>query len=434
MANIPLIESNAPSSVEIALEHSSLEASSSLLRQESSRSIRRLALTFDGRDNQQHIGFLTGSEILAFFRLMAECLPQLETLRLEWNLMLAQYHEQPPLVPVEALQVLFAETKVKSLTMYRIKLAGDGPDYARLTEAAIQNTSLQSVRIEFCAPVGSPNLDAFVLSLSKLTCLKNFEIIGFQGDETRGCTSTSLQKLGAPSMLRCLKLWGGILQNQDANAVSNLAQGLNASATVTDLEVGLFDLDASSSTALATLLKNNNSLKRVWLDVQNPLRKETASPLAEAMKVNTEITSFNLVSTTDEIVEDGVLEVFSDMVKTNFTLRHVTIRASNELAVANMNPSQAQHLQAEIEFYLKLNRVGRRGLLNSATKRFARFQWISVLGCESENVSIVFYLLSRNPTFISQCVATPVKCGKRQQLPPGPSSYQGRKRRRICID
>ena len=441
-------------SLEVTLGHNTLEASTALLKQESSKNVRTLVVTFSGTDRRRQIdaanndGALTGSNILAFFRVMAEYLPRLETLRLEWNIILAQYYERPPMIPLQALRYILAETNIESLTIYRIQLAGDGPDYDRLTEAATRNNSLQFARIEFCAPVGSPNLDAFVVSISKLAGLRDFEIIGFQGDATRGCTSASLQTLGTvPRMLRCLKLWGGILQSQDATAVSNLAHGLNSSNTIQDLEVGLFRLDASSSTALAKLLKHSNSLERVWLDVQTPLHRETALPLANAMKVNNKIKSFNLVSTTDRMVDDGVLELFANVAKENFALRHLTIRGcSNELAntaaaavAAGRVPvqrSQAQHLQAEIDFYLKLNRVGRWRLLNSASTLCARFQWLSALGCESENVSIVFYLLRRNPAFISQCVAKiPARCGKRQFLSLGPSSSigqdQNHKRRRV---
>lgn len=447
-------------SLEVTLAHDTLEASTALLKQESSKSVRTLVVTFSGTDlrrpvdatfnNNNNGALLTGSNILAFFRVMAEYLPRLETLRLEFNIILAQYYERPPMIPLKALQYILAETTIESLTIYRVQLAGDKADYERLAEAAIGNHSLQFARIEFCAPVGSPNLDAFVVSLSKLAGLRDFEIIGFQGDATRGCTSASLQTLGTvPPMLRCLKLWGGILQNQDTTAVSNLARGLNASKTIQDLEVGLFRLDASSSAALANLLQNNHSLERVWLDVQTPLHRETVLPLANAMKINNKIKSFNLVSTTDRLVDDGALEVFADVAKENFALRHLTIRGcSNELANAAaaavaagripVQRSQVQHLQAEIDFYLKLNRVGRRRLLNSASTLCARFQWLSALGCESENVSIVFYLLRRNPAFISQCVAKiPARCRKRQFLSLGPSASssiceaQKRKRRRV---
>lgn len=437
MANVPLLVAASDAAyLELQLGHFTLAASTALLRRDASRNTKSLLITFDGVNaNRQDLnsGILSQSQMLAFFRLVAECLPHLETLRLEWNILLAQYYEQPPLIPLQVLQYILRDTNVESLTMYRIKLAGDETDYQKLTEATIQNESLQSVRIEFSSPVGSPNLDAFVVSLSKLAGLKDFEIIGFQGDPSRGCTSTSLQTLGAASRLRCLKLWGGILQNQDGSAVVNLAQGLSVSKTVKDLEVGLFQLDAASSAALATLLENNSSLERVWLDVQTPLHKETTSPLCTAMKKNNVITSFNVVSTMDETVKEGVLELFSSMVKKNCTLRHLTIRGSNELVAGN--ESQAQHIQAEIEFHLKLNRVGRQQLLNSTSKRSGHYKWLSMLGCECENASIVYYLLRRNPTFISQCVVTPVKCGKRMPQSRESSSHpQLPKRRRICFD
>ncbi|CAB9515635.1 Leucine-rich repeat protein [Seminavis robusta] len=404
--------SSTGTTLEITLSVATVDSCLDLIQEAAAHQhVMNAVVTLEGVDNRDGNGaFLGDDQILRCFSAMATHLtPQLEHLRLEWNMVAANFFELPPVLSVHALVFIVQHfTSVKSLSLYRVKLAGNPASYDELTAAVRQNTTLNTIRVEFCAPLGSPNLDAVVNSWSQLTELRELEVIGFQGDPARGCTSTSLRNLGQPPHIRTLKLWGGILQSEDPQAISNLARGLEQTKSITDLEIGLFQLDLPSAQALAKLLNTNTSLDRIWLDVNNSLEPKLIEPLSQAMKQNTTIKSFNLVSTTNHEVSDDVLELFVEMAKTNCTLRHCTIRGCSTFVLGGggpqgppvVSPSLAV-LRDALKFYLKLNRVGRKQLLANSR---SRHRWLSALICEANQTSVIYYLLQRNPSFISQCV------------------------------
>lgn len=418
-----------PETLGVIIGSSSVEMALSLLR--SNKDAKDLVVTFDGdrTNNDNPLGnrrtepLFSEAEIVRFFKCLPEILPYVERLRLEWDIINAHFYEQSPLIPIRCLEYLFSASNIRSLALYRVKLSGNERDFSMLAESAILNRKLRTIRIEFCTAVGSPNLNQFVHVLSKLQCLEEFELIGFQGDPQRGCTSSGLLALCQDTTcLSSFKIWGGILQSEEKDAIAQMSIGLKTNPNIRDLEIGLFNLDIDSSLALATVFRQNKSLKRVWLDVDSGLDEERIAPLSNVLKNNLHIRSFNIVSTSDDVVQEPVLKLFADMTEVNTALMHLTVRGCNE-------HNQSSKYRREIDLYLKLNRVGRQKLLGEATSRLSTQLWLSALICENENVSVTYYLLKRNPCFISQFVQAPTKIGKRKRAVGLPE--QRRKMRRL---
>lgn len=386
--------------------------------------------TNDNRRAGAHNDILTQDEIYLIFETLQECLPDMEELRLEWNMLASHFTAQPPLVPVGVLvRMLIDRPKLHTLSLYRLQLTGGALEYQDLSEAVARNTTLHTVRLEFCKIVGSPNLDNAVRTLSQLSNLKEIEVIGLPDYEARVCSSNSLQVLGGCANLRCIKLWGGMWQGPTDNAILALAEGLKTTKTLQDLEIGLFQLNKQSSQALADLLINNKSIHRIWLDSNSGIAKETVAPLASALRVNHHINNFSLVTTSDRdnrstAKEDPqIKQLVVDMLKTNTTLRHCTVRIHNTTTT-----EEDTALLNQIDLFLKLNRVGRKRLLNSPNERE---RWLLTLTCERDRPCVTYYLLRRNPIFISQCVDTNPR---KRQLDDNPlSSPPSAKRRRVVV-
>jgi hypothetical protein len=422
--------------LEVTVRVGTVESCLDLLQDASNREFESVVITLEGMDDRgvtfsgdmAGMMMISDEHLLRVFRTLTSSLRQLQHVRLEWNMITATIFEQPPIVSTTVLGYLLQNASLlKSLSLYRVLLSGDYQQFTR--ETLKHNTTLQTIRLEFCTPLSSPNLDTMVTSFASLPQLRHLEVIGFQGSVTRGITSTSLQTLGPHNTphLRSLKLWGGILQHQDPYAICNLSLGLlnnNNNNSISpsllkDLEIGLFQLDKISSEALAQVLRTSATLERVWFDVNTILDKQVVIPLANAMQYNTSITSFNLVSTASQRqVSSQVMQVFVDMAKINVILRHCTLRtnSSNHSNHHNNNNNDARNnhqpppddesalwllCETTLQFYLKLNRLGRQQLLAN-TK--SQQQWLSAIIGHSNETSIIYYLLSRNPSFISQSI------------------------------
>lgn len=388
------------------------------IRQDRHREARNVIVSFEGLQNggrfaapRDLLHAITEDEMHLVFETLQEFLPNMEELRVEWNMMTANYYEQPPVLPLGVFRLLLTRPKkLKSLAMYRLQFAGQPLDYQDLREVVVQNTTLQTVRIEFCKTDGCPNLDLAVTTISQLPQLKEIEVIGLPEFETRVCSADSLQVLGNCRNLHCIKLWGGIWQGPEDNGLVALTEGLKATKSLQDLEIGLFQLNQQSSLAMADLMQVNKSIRRIWLDSNTGVTEETLIPLTNALKTNATILNFSIVSTSainQPSKEDPrIKELMVEMLKSNYTLRHVAVRTGSEAS------EQDADLQAHMDMYLKLNRLGRKHLLGNGASN--RDEWKLTLSVERNNTSVVYYLLRHNPTFISHCVINPRKRTHRQ--------------------
>jgi hypothetical protein len=121
---------------------------------------------------------------------------------------------------------------------------------------------------------------------------------------------------------------------------------------------------------------------------------EYAMVIAEALKDNRALKSFEL-----RVWKGGdrlpLLEVYEEMLQHNSTIE--------QLIIDSGGPGT---LNATIEFYLRLNRAGRQRLIVQS-EEVPRKEWIDFLIPHKNDLRVIFYIISLNPS-LCQCVDIPV--------------------------
>lgn len=130
-----------------------------------------------------------------------------------------------------------------------------------------------------------------------------------------------------------------------------------------------------------------------------------ARTLIKAMKQNVSLEHLhmNFYHVTPDAVSAALVEPFSELLQTNFVLQNLTLRGKHTFV----------RLGPQLDFQLKLNQAGRYSLLAGgeaisnndnilSEKRCGlaapRAEWVEVISNNQNDASIVFYLISMNPS------------------------------------
>ena len=129
-----------------------------------------------------------------------------------------------------------------------------------------------------------------------------------------------------------------------------------------------------------------------------------ACTLIEALKhnISLEHLHMNFYQLTPDSVSEALVEPVSELLQTNFVLKNLTLRGQHTFV----------RLGPELDFLLKLNRAGRYNLLagdaiSNNNNKFSdtrcglaapRAEWVEAISNNQNDASIVFYLVSMNPS------------------------------------
>jgi len=126
-----------------------------------------------------------------------------------------------------------------------------------------------------------------------------------------------------------------------------------------------------------------------------------AQTFIKAMEKNTSLehVHMNFYHISRGKVHDALLESVSSLLETNFVLQHLSLRGEHNFV----------DLGETIDFRLRLNQAGRyRLLLGDEQGRTAgdgvvapKIEWVQMILSHQQDLSIVFYLLSMNPSLCS---------------------------------
>lgn len=381
---------------------------------------------------------VTDADLMAIFEVLAE-LPNLQKLRVD-------FVGRPLRLPVAALAVVLQRSVLlKQLVLEEVRLAGTPEQLEAVAEALRAHPALEIVDLHCCTPadISQSTLDPLVSALAHIKTLtevllrntriasnrrvnnqnNNFNLIpnnlvngnniinnGEEEEDTTINTNwegSSLTALCRSPSLRILT-FRDMAEIRDKH-VELMAESLRSNVTLRELTLCSSHLGERSGRAMGQVLLANRHLQKLEIQLNSG---EHAIPVTEVLQANSSLRRLDLYF--NGHISPRIREAFTEMLRRNYVL--LDLNGSVWRGQSN----------SEIDFYLRLNRAGRGDLL---TEHTSRAQWLDTLISQKDDLSIVFSLLSMNP---SMCMPDPSEF-KDVNSPPGGvhgSSLHLRKRRK----
>lgn len=184
--------------------------------------------------------------------------------------------------------------------------------------------------------------------------------------------------------------------------------------------------------AFKVMLKKNKTLREISVRFPNWSAScgqvETLLELLEALKVSNSVKKLDVdlvpIRLHPEYITKGCCEGVVDLLKTNDVLEKVNFEWRSQIYIlAPARPilddefgvPNSSQLRSDIDFYLRLNRLGRKNIIGQEA---TREQWIDVLIKGKDQVDSVFFFLSHNPSLL---------CNGNQEITPSFSRILGKR-------
>ena len=187
-------------------------------------------------------------------------------------------------------------------------------------------------------------------------------------------TGKALATLCQSPYLKALRVRGVRFLKDDHIILS--AQALKTNATMNELSF-LCDIGGRAVEALCEMLVVNRSLQVVCLN--RIMEGKQASDIARALSLNTTVRELHLYFR--YCVIEHLRTSFLALMQQNYTLEKLA----------------GGWACSSLEFYLNLNRAGRKQLLGNSIKP-SPMDWIDLMATQQDDVRSLFYFLSQNPT------------------------------------
>jgi hypothetical protein len=285
---------------------------------------------------------------------------------------------------------------VQSLCFQSLSVFGTSHDYEYFAGAMRQHPKVSSVDINGCNPSElepTSSLAPFLTALSgapKLTVLSiRHTMISSLGFRTRDALIAFLRTSTSSSALRSLSL-KLIPELCDDHLAQIIDQAIKPHPFLEVLSIESYNLGLATCSALASTLVANRRLRSLRLSLCPSL--DHVLPIIQALQSPQATSLEELVFHVDFLSQRigdrrNFLEAVQTMLYSNSTLKDI----------------RGLDWDAEyqtIPFYLELNRLGREKLLRSSEAK----EWVEALAASHTNVRFVYYLLSANPSLLSQPV------------------------------
>lgn len=349
---------------------------------------------------------VTDADLIAIFEALGD-LPNLQKLRVD-------FVGRPLRLPAEALTIILQRaTLLRQLVLEEVRLAGSMEELEAVSEALRSHPSLEIVDLHGCYPadISQTTLDPLVSALAEVRTLtevllrntriasnrrvtnpnnNNFNLIpqnimnnNNNNDEEEEDTSinrnwegTSLTALCQSTSLRVLTL-RDMAEVRDQH-LELMANSLQSNDTLRELTVCSSNLGERSGRAMGQVLRVNRHLQKLEIQLNSG---EHAIPITEVLQGNCSLKRLDLYF--NGCISPRIREAFTEMLRRNYVL--LDLNGSVWRGQSN----------SEIDFYLRLNRAGRGDLL---TEHASRARWVDTMISQKDDLSIVFSLLSMNPS------------------------------------
>lgn len=353
------------------------------------------------------------------FQRLFQALRKIESLR---HLMM-DYFANP--IPIRALLYLFQggqsqhTHQIESLELYHIHFLGSLADVLALAEALRANSVCMRVFLSSCNTQNAHITGSLVEAVSSLS---NLQEVILEEIDTPG---ESLARLTRLQHLRNLKLRHIPSCNQ---SMPMLADGLRRNQSLRSIQIR-YALNENAALAFFRMLQDNTSIEAADIDMD--CWGGYGQPLGDALKVNQRLEDLELnIYGNDEHLEANAVSIGKSL-EDNAFLRRLCVTfqdplqqedGDSSLAVKRERMSQAfcgpfdevmasnvvlgelligtvgerVHFGDCVQFCLKLNQAGRKELL--APNEAPRSQWIKTLIANVDDLDVLFYFLSMNPS------------------------------------
>ena len=154
-------------------------------------------------------------------------------------------------------------------------------------------------------------------------------------------------------------------------------------------------LDEADLLPLSKMLRTHQFLKKLTIHMGIFEDDQHMRHLISALEVNSTLTELTFIFRGwDRFFSNGIQDALVAMLEEkNFSLLSVNFDLASYPEVRN------RQTEDMMEYYLSLNRFGRKALLENPTTT-SREMWVSTLATASKSLDALFYFLSLNPTLV----------------------------------
>jgi len=313
-------------------------------------------------------------------------------------------------IPVD----VFANTlrnarRLHKIYLFRVQLEGSQEDFDAFAKAVRQHPSLRDIRVGgFSLTNENVTMDSVVDALAACRPLEvvNLQLAGWNA--VTPFSSASLARLACSPTIRDLYLSRMGLQ-QEHFAV--IALGL-----MTNHRLRILDLFGNNVTndyiiLICKALEKNKALETMVLPCPtDDLSVDSCAAISRVLTVNKTLVTLNLPRS--NLGEVGLTHIAQGLT-VNTTLRKIEVGVKKDLGTEGEHAlttmldknyqlerlvlsSAEQSVKDKVEYYMRLNEVGRGGLLRDG--KASREQWVEMLISVVNDLDCLFYFMSKNPS------------------------------------
>lgn len=315
-------------------------------------------------------------------------------------------------IPVSVFrETLLAAKGLRKLYFFRVTLAGDQEDFDLLAEALRDHPSLSDFRVGgFQTQTENANisLDCVVRALARTPRLQvvSLQLTGFQTPVP--FSGEALASLFHSPTLTDLYLSRLGLMEEHFAVIST---GIAESQTLKLLDLFGNNVDNYHVILIAQALEKNSTLETLVLPCPTEdLSMESCAAISQTLQVNKTLVTLNLPRS--NLTDDGLLYITQGLT-VNATLKKIEVGVSKNLGDKGMEALQAmleknyqlerlvlssveKSIKDKVEYYMRLNEVGRGSLLRDG--KATREQWVEMLVAVAGDLDCLFYFLTMNPS------------------------------------
>ena len=312
-------------------------------------------------------------------------------------------------IPVQQFADMIRRARrLTKVYLFRVNLAGSQADFESLAEVMKEHRNLRDFRIGgFILVDDTVSLDCIVYAMAQM---KSLEVVNLQLTGVRDTTPFSgaaLFRLVCSPYIKDLYL-SRLGLGQEHFAV--LALGLMISHNLKVLDLFGNNVENGHIQSFMRALVRNKSLETLVLPCPaDDLAVESCEAISHALKRNSTLTTLNLPRS--NLNDDGLVHIVKGLA-VNHTLKKIEVGISKALgekglaALEDMldNNFDLERLVAsgseksikdKVEYYMRLNEVGRGTLLRNG--KATREQWVDMLVLCKDNLDCLFYFMMHNP-------------------------------------
>lgn len=314
-------------------------------------------------------------------------------------------------IPVRSFgQMMRNAQRLKKIYLFQVRLDGTQDDFAEWSESIRAHCELSDFRFSGIQTVTeSISLDCVVEALGEAIHLHTVSLQLSNSHADAPFSGTALARLlGSTSItdlyltrlglgqnhfatiafalamnkaLRVLDLFGNNLSNDHFLVMAKALQMNEGLETIVLPCPGDEDLSVECSSAISEVLKTNKTLITLNLPRSN-LSDVGLLHLAEGLTVNTTLKKIEVGVSTS--VGDKGTAALTGMLEKNYDLERLVVSSAEK------------SIKDKVEYYMRLNAVGRGSLLNNGHAN--RGEWVEMLISVRDDLDCLFYFTTMNPT------------------------------------